>query len=151
MGTMDRSQQGDHMNDATHSGILTWPLETMNGPEGEKVIDLKECAYGWTSGGLRWKSDGTHPQAYFRITICDDPPGWGPTYFGLKVDSIRPLTSAEIRKQLQAHIDEAHTPLCLAREEKTIAIAKCEKAAMAYVEACKALDQFDKEHGGHTQ
>jgi hypothetical protein len=132
---------------ATHTGIMTWPLETMNGPEGKRTIDLWECEYGWTGNGFRWKKDGTEPQAY--VTEAGEYK-WIETYFtlfGLDVSSIRPRTPAEMREFYQEAVEAAGEFRTQLRSEKERATENLRAATAAHLAAIKALADFDKEHG----
>lgn len=132
------------MKDATHTGTITWPLETRNGPDGKRAKDLKKCAYGWTSGGLRWKKDGSSPQASVSHRRTGERE-WVETYFGLEADTIRPLGSVEIRRRLQADLDAAKEALWRAAEKRARALSAFDEAADAAAVCEKALAQFDQE------
>ncbi|KKN87495.1 hypothetical protein LCGC14_0259500 [marine sediment metagenome] len=131
------------MNDspATHTGTMTWPLDSMNGPEGERLIQLRECEYGWMGDGFRWKADGSAPRAL----VTDGK--WIETYFGLRVNSIRPRPVEELREFYQRAVDHSATQLGQLGQEqaslnRVLAIVHKEQ-----VLALAALGAFDEEHG----
>ncbi len=125
------------MDNNTHTATLTWPLATMNGTDGKKEIKIQRCDYGWTSGGLRWKPDGTAPQA--KTETC-----WRPTYFGLLVDTIRPISEEARRSQLRAEIVAAGWWRTDAEYAKTKADLEAQRATNCHDDAVRRLAEFNK-------
>jgi hypothetical protein len=134
----------DRDSPATHTGTMTWPLDSMNGDAGERLLQLWECEYGWTSGGFRWKQDGSSPQA--RIIECGEPK-WIETYFGLRVSSIEPRNPEELRLFHLMAVERTRSHRAWAGSEKDRTTRALVSATQDHLAARLALDAFDKEHG----